>query len=271
MRAARVVCFAAIPALPAFAVAAWLAAPETATTYRVIDSRSRVEVAVRAEGLVDHSKGLIFRARDVKGMIVHDPLHPDRSRVDFRVPVAGLYLSEPRLTIEQTNMCLAYLRCAWILDMARFREISFIGSGVKLGEPRGSGYFGIHSPGRLEIRGRMNRVVLDGIARITSEGVEVVGRHYVHLRDHGIQPLIDVRSSAYKLKQDVEVTFHIFAVPMVEWELHEDEVHPSKLTDRAERSGELHGKGEPPDMKIPEPELENPHSGEYTDPKYEPR
>jgi polyisoprenoid-binding protein YceI len=270
MRTARALGFAAIPALPAFAIAAWLASPDGAETYRVIDSRSRVEVAVRAEGLIDNSKGLIFRARDIKGTIVHDPLHPERSSVDFRVPVKDMFLAEPRLTLEQTNMCIIYLRCAWVLDMARFGEISFLGSGVRFGEPRGSGYFSVHSPGRLEIRGTMNRTVIDGIARVTTEGIEVIGRHYVHLRDHGMQPLIDVRSSAYKLKQDVEVTYHIFAVPMVEWQLHEDEVHPSKLTPRGEHSGELEKKGEAPDMKRKEPELEDPHSGEYTDPRYEP-
>jgi polyisoprenoid-binding protein YceI len=271
MRTARALRLAAIPALPAFAIAAWLGAPDGATTYRVIDSRSRVEVIVRAEGLVDNFRGLIFRARDVKGTIVHDPLHPERSRVDFRVPVKDMYLAEPRLTAEQTKMCLLYLRCSWVLDMARFEEISFLGSGVRFGEPRGSGYFSVHSPGRLEIRGRMNRTVIDGIARVTTEGIEVIGRKYVHLRDHGIQPLIDVRSSAYKLKQDVEVTFHIFAVPMVEWQLHEDEIHPSTLTPRGEHAGELEKKGEAPDMKVPEPEPVDPHSGEYTDPRYEPR
>ena len=287
MRTRRVVLLAA--ALPAIATAAWLAAPGQ-VSYRVIDSRSRVEVIVKTEGLVNHSRGLVLRAHDVKGRIVYDPLHPDRSRVDLRVPVRGLEPVAPRMTQDEANYVLDFLRSTWVLDVLRWPEISFVGSGVRWGEPRGSGFpresegrspsrgpgfgapefRGIHCPGRLEIHGRMAQVVLDGIARVTTEGLEVIGRRYVRQRDHGIVPLKDI-SGVYTVKNELEVTFHIFAVPETELELQADEVHPSKLSERAQRSGELEKKGEPPEMKRAEPELQDKDSGEFTDPKYEPR
>lgn len=269
MRRTRAVCFAAIPVLPGIAVAAWLGSP-SALNYRIIASRSRVEVAVKTEGLINHSRGLILRAHDVTGNVVYDPLHPERSRVVFRVPVRGLEPVAPRMTIDEANYVLDFLRSTWVLDVLKYPEISFVGSGVKWGEPRGSGFFGIHCPGRLEIHGRMKQVVLDGIARVTSEGIEVSGRHYVNQRDHGMIPLKDI-SGVYTIKNELEVTFHVFAVPATEVELREDEVHPSKLTERAEKSGELEKKGEPPDMKVKEPEDKKPGAGSFADPRYEPR
>ncbi len=267
MRTRRVVLLAA--ALPAIATAAWLAAPGQ-VSYRVIDSRSRVEVIVKTDGLVNHSRGLVLRAHDVKGRIVYDPLHPDRSRVDLRVPVRGLEPVAPRMTQDEANYVLNFLRSTWVLDVLSWPEISFVGSGVRWGEPRGSGFHGIHCPGRLEIHGRMAQVVLGGIARVTTEGLEVIGRRYVRQRDHGIVPLKDI-SGVYTVKNELEVTFKIFAAPEAELELQADEVHPSKLSERAQRSGELEKKGEPPEMKRPEPELQDKGSGEFTDPKYEPR
>jgi polyisoprenoid-binding protein YceI len=267
MRARRVVFLAA--ALPAIAAAAWLAAPGE-LSYRVLDSRSRLEVIVKTEGLVNHSRGLVLRARGVKGRIVYDPLHPDRSRVDLRVPVRGLEPVSPRMTQDEANEVLNFTRSTWVLDVMRWPEISFVGSGVRWGEPRGSGFHGIHCPGRLEIKGRMAQVVLDGIARVTTEGIQVIGRRYVRQRDHGIVPLKDI-SGVYTIKNELEVTFDIFAVPDAALELRDDEVQPPKLTERGERSGELEKKGEPPELKRGEPELRDKGSGEFTDPKYEPR
>lgn len=269
MRRARIVCFAAIPALPAMAVAFWLGAAPT-TSYRIIASRSRIEVTVKTEGQIHQGHGLVLLAHDVKGRIVFDPLKPSAARVEFRCPVRGLEPYSPRMTIDEANYIMNFIRSTWVFDVGKNPEIAFIGSGIKFGEARGSGFYGVHCPGQLEMHGRRNPVVLDGIARVTSEGIEVSGRHYVRQRDFSMIPLKDV-SGVYTIKNEVEVSYKIWAAPEVENELHEDEAQMPKLTERAEKSGELKDKGQPPEMKRPEPEVKNPKSGEFTAPKFEPK
>ncbi len=237
MRRNKVLGFAAIPVLPVMAAAFWLGAPTT-QHYRILASRSRIEVRVTSEGQIHDGKGLVLLAHDVKGRIAFDPLHPDRTRVEFRVPGRGLEPLAPRMTTQEADYVLNFLRSTWVLDVLKWPEIAFVGSGVQFGEQRGSGYRAMKCPGQLEIHGRRNPVTLDGIARVTTEGIEVRGRRFVRQRDYGIVPLKDV-TGVYKVKEEVEVTYSVFATPVNENELAEDEAKPAKLTERAERSGEI--------------------------------
>jgi hypothetical protein len=265
----RVVCLAALPVFPAMAAAFFLAAP-TGQSYRIIHSRSRVEVTVQTDGLINHSKGLVIMAAGATGRIVYDPLHLDRTRVEFRLPVRFMEPIAPKMTNAEAFYVVDFIQSTWVFDCPKNPEIAFIGSSIKWGEARGSGFYAFHCPGQLEMHGRRNAITLDGIARVTSEGIEVSGRRYIHQRDYGMIPLKD-RTGVYKVKEDVEVTFHIFAEPEVENALKDDEAHPPKLTPRAEQSGELEKKGEPPEVKRPEPEVTKPHSGELTKPELEPK
>lgn len=267
MRRAKVIGFAAIPVLPAMAVALWVNAP-LAQNYRILASRSRIEVRVESEGQIHAGKGLVLLAHDVKGRIVFDPVHPEATRVEFRVPVRGLEPFAPRMTTQEADYVLNFLRSTWVFDAMKNPEIAFVGSGVKFGERRGSGYLAITCPGQLEMHGRRNPITLEGIARVTSEGIEVSGRRFVRQRDFGMIPLKDA-SAVYKIKEEVEVTYRIFATPVPENAIGEDETQPAKLTERAEKSGELLDKGQPPETKQAEPEVKT-RSGEL-DPRLEPR
>jgi len=263
VRVATILGLAVLPCLPILLA---VGDPD-AVTYRVINSRSRIEVAVKSEGFTNAAT-LVLQAYEVTGSIVYDAVHPSRSRITIRVPVQSLSPVSPRLPAAGVGAFLAFMRGYPILYMERFPEIAFLGSGVEWGSALGSGYRAVRSPGLLEIRGRRTQVLLQGIAHITTAGLEVSGRHYVHLHDHGVARPYHPESSI-QVKDDVEVNFHIFAVPEKELELRDDEVHPPKLTDRGEHSGELTPRGEPPDMKRKEPDLKTP-SGELA-PGLEPR
>ncbi|MEZ0227952.1 MAG: YceI family protein [Planctomycetota bacterium] len=268
MRRRQVIGFAAIPVLPVMAAALWIGG-DTTRHYRILASRSRVEVRVPSEGQIHNGKGLVLLAHDVKGAISFDPVHPDRSRIEFRVPVRGLEPFEPRMTTTEADYVLNFLRSTWVLDVQRWPEISFIGSGVQFHERRGSGYRAIQCPGQLEIHGRKNPATLDAIARITSEGIEVSGRRFVRQRDFGIIPLKDM-SAVYKIKEEVEVTFRVFATPVNETDLTEEEAQKAKLTERAEKSGELKGRAAPAEPMRPEPEVKT-KAGELTKPELQPK
>src|SRR5262249_40579358 len=149
-------------------------------------------------------KGLTLEARDFRGQIVFDPVHPKAIRVELRVPVRSLEPIAPGLDALERNEVIDWVRSSWILDMARQPEISFVGSAARFRGPSGGGYIGVDVPGRLEIHHRNNPATLSVQAKVTDEGVEVFGRHFVTLRTYDIIPLRDA-TGAYTIKRDVEV------------------------------------------------------------------
>jgi polyisoprenoid-binding protein YceI len=237
----------AVLALPALGFALYLGAP-TAVTYRIIPGRGSIHVRVPTEGLNVKARAIVLNAKEYRGTIVYDPVHPEKATVELKVNVRGLEPTSPRFTFRDTNLLLLYLRSRWVLDMVRWPEISFIGSGARFGGERGSGYYAVSVPGKLEIKGRLALVQLDAIASVGTEGIRVFGRHFVRQRDHGIVPLRD-RTGAYTLRNELEVSFDIFAAPSYERPLDEDEVKPPEWKERARDSGTL---------KIPEPSDEPP-------------
>lgn len=197
-------------------------------------------------------QGLTLEARDFRGSIVFDPTHPLGSRVELHVPVRSLEPLSPSLEGEDRNEVIDWVRSSWVLDVARAPEISFVGSGVHFRGSAGGGYVNVQMTGRLEIHHRMNPVVLPALAKLTDDGLEVMGRYRVSLRSFDILQLRD-RTGAYTMKRDVEVDFHVVAVPETELELKDGEVHLPTLTPRAEHAGELSGKvPEEAELKVPE-------------------
>lgn len=216
-------------------------------------------------------RGLTLEARDYRGSIVYDPAQPRAVRVEVRVPVRSLEPVAPSLEGEDRSEVIDWLRSSWVLDVARSPEISFVGSGAHFRGSAGGGFVNAQVSGRLEIHHRSNPVSLAILAKLTDEGVEVIGRHQVTLRSFDVLPLRD-RTGVYRLRRDVEVDFHVTAVPEAQLELGADEVHPPELTGRAEHAGELTGQApetapltvpEEPDLKVPaEPELRIPEEAD---------
>src|SRR5690349_16204277 len=130
MGRARVAAFAAV--VPAVALATWLASP-TARTYRILPGRGRITVRVRSEGQIHPTSGLLLEAKDYRGKIVFDPKSPGATRVELHVPVRSLEPVAPRMTTEEHDYVLEWLRSSWVLDEARAAEIAFVGSGAKWG------------------------------------------------------------------------------------------------------------------------------------------
>ncbi len=275
--------------LPVVALAAWLADPRV-MQFRFVMGSGWLKVKVKTEGgPITPRSGLELSARDLRGEIVYDPLHPERSRVDLRVPVRALEPTAPAMTAgarrqalepmdrdqlatgDEKSFIMSYVRSTWVLDAVRAPDVAFLGSGVKFGEDRGSGYVAVTVPGRLELRGRTAPARLDGIARVTTSGIEIVGRHWVHLSSYGIPRIQDTATGGtYRLGDEVEIEFHLVAVPAHADALGPDEVQFPKLTPRAERSGEP--KVAEPELRAKEPALQPEHERSGTlDPKVLPK
>lgn len=244
-------------ALPAALGAAWLALPDAVPSFRIVPGR--LTVRARWGGLVQHTDGLLLEARDWRGRISFDPLRPTTARVSVSVSVRSLEPVSPRLEEQERNLVLAYAFAPDLLDAGRWPEIAFVGSGLRAGGERGSGFFAVSVPGRVEVRGRAMAATLDAIARVTTAGLEVYGRHFIRASDHGIRFVAapDRLPGPGAIRDELEVEFRLLAVPETSLELREDEARPPELRERTRRSGE-------PLREAPAPKT---RSGEWRDPK----
>ncbi len=268
--------WAVVLAIVAAGLVAAVPGAPTARTYRIVPGHGKIEVYVKTEGLVNPSRGLILEAKDYSGKIVYDPLRPQASTVELRIPVRRLEPTAPTMTREEHDDLIVWLRSSWVLDMRRFSEIAFFGSGAHLGGARGSGFRAITVPGRLQIHGYMHEAKLQAIARIATDGIMIMGRHFVRQREHGMVPLKDA-TGVYTIRNEVEIVFNLFAVPETELALHPDEVQPPEWKERAEKSGEMLPGAPAPDRPLEDDEVKPPSleprtekSGEWTDPKVDP-
>lgn len=122
-----------------------------AERWRLDRAHSRVTFSVTKWGFAE----VEGRFRDFSGFIVHDPLRPSTSRVEWRIKIASVDTGEPNRdrTLQQPEY----------FDARRFEEMTFVSATV---EPVGPQAFQV--AGVLTIRGR---------ARLLRVRVNHRGRH----------------------------------------------------------------------------------------------
>jgi polyisoprenoid-binding protein YceI len=119
------------------------------TTYTIDSTHSGAHFTVRHMMITNVRGGF----RNIKGMVVHDPENPAKSRVEAEIDAASIDTREPQRD--------AHLRSADFLDVERFPAISFRSTAV---EPAGENEWRV--AGDLTIRGTTRPVALhvEGLA-----------------------------------------------------------------------------------------------------------
>lgn len=196
--------FATIVVASAFAAA-------VRTAYKVDSAKSKIEIHVAKDGFLkafghDH----LVTATQFSGDVQVNAAKMEDSAVSFTAESAALRVIDPGESEKDRSEVQANMLGAEVLDVARYPQIEFSSTAVKVSSSAG-GKFEVQVVGTLTLHGTQKPITLPAKVQIAGDGTFICDTEVSFLQsDFGITPYNPTRG-AVKVKDKLTLVFHIVA------------------------------------------------------------
>ncbi len=202
--------------LPAiFVLGATVATPafgaDARTTYKIDSAKSRIEIHVAKDGFLkafghDH----LISATKFSGEVKVNTAKMEDSAVSFSADSAALKVIDPGESEKDRNEVQATMLGTQVLDVARFPQIDFSSTAVKVSSSSG-GKFELQVTGILTLHGTQKPITLPAHVQIADDGALACDTEISFLQsEFGITPY-KAAGGAVRVKDKVTLAFHIVA------------------------------------------------------------
>ncbi len=199
-----------------FVVLLMIAAPgtfnaETKITHSIDSAKSKIEIQVAKDGFFkafghDH----VVSATKFSGGVQFVSARVEDSSVSFTADTNSLRVIDPGESEEDRNEVQATMLGEQVLDVARYPQIQFSSSAVKV-VSASKNTFDLQVSGALTLHGTQKPVTLPVHLQISDDGSLTCDTEISLLQsDFGITPY-KAAGGAVKVKDKLKLTFHIVA------------------------------------------------------------
>jgi polyisoprenoid-binding protein YceI len=197
-------------ALTAVLLAPFTMLAQGSQPYSVDTVQSKVEINVYKEGLFkafghDH----LMAAKELAGQVQFDPQKIDQSTVRLKFPAKSITVIDPGESEKDRRDVQATMEGEKVLDVARFREISFTSSSVSAVKKTPGGWE-LTLSGNLNLHGVEKQVSFPLRVRAEAGELRGVGEISLLQSDYGITA-VKVGGGAVKVKDKLKITFIVIA------------------------------------------------------------
>ena len=180
--------------------------------YVIDGAKSKMEIHVGKEGAFkafghDH----LIEAKEISGEAQFDPQKVEESSVRLRIATKSLIAVDPGESEKDGKDVQATMTGEKVLDVAKFREISFASTRVS-GAKKLSDGWELTLAGKLKLHGVEKPVSFP--LRVRADGKQLRGEGELSIlqTDYGITP-VKAGGGTVKVKDKLKITFTIVAVP----------------------------------------------------------
>jgi polyisoprenoid-binding protein YceI len=184
---------------------------ESKTTYSIDSAKSKIEIQVAKDGFFkafghDH----LVSATKFSGGVHLAAAKMEESSVSFAADADSLRVIDPGESEKDRTEVQATMLGEQVLDVARYPQIQFSSSGVKL-VSSSKNTFDLQVSGPLTLHGAQKPVTLPVHLQISDDGSLTCDTEISLLQsDFGITPY-KAAGGAVKVKDKLKLTFHIVA------------------------------------------------------------
>jgi polyisoprenoid-binding protein YceI len=178
--------------------------------YSVDTVQSKVEINVYKEGLFkafghDH----LMAAKELAGQVQFDPQKIAQSTVRLKFPTKSITVIDPGESEKDRRDVQATMEGEKVLDVAKFREISFTSSSVSAVKKTPGGWE-LTLSGNLNLHGVEKQVIFPLRVRAAAGELRGAGEISLLQSDYGITP-VKVGGGAVKVKDKLKIAFIVIA------------------------------------------------------------
>lgn len=184
---------------------------DSRTTYTINPAKSKIEIQVAKEGFFkafghDH----LVSATHFSGSVQLAAAKMEESSVTFTAESNSLHVIDPGESEKDRSEVQATMLGEHVLDTARYPQIQFASSAVKVASASKNA-FDLQVSGTLTLHGRQKSVTLPVRVQISDDGSLTCDTEVSLLQsDFGITPY-KAAGGAVKVKDKLKLTFHIVA------------------------------------------------------------
>jgi polyisoprenoid-binding protein YceI len=184
---------------------------ESHQAYVVDSQKSKIEVQVAREGFFkafghDH----LISAKEFSGDVQFDSARLENSSVSFTIEAKSLAVVDPGESEKDRKDVQATMLGEQVLDVARYPQIQFSSSSVKVVSKK-KGIYELQVEGTLTLHGAKKSVTVPVRAQIMEDGTLSVFAEVLLLQsDYGITP-VKVAGGTVRVKDRLKLTFQILA------------------------------------------------------------
>src|SRR5256885_5240384 len=184
---------------------------ESKTTYSIDSAKSKIEIQVAKDGFFkafghDH----VVSATKFSGSVQFGSAKVEDSSVSFTAEANSLRVTDPGESEKDRSEVQATMLGEQVLDVARYPQIQFSSSAVKL-VSSSKNTFDLQVSGPLTLHGTQKPVTLPVHLQISDDGSITCDTEISLLQsDFGITPY-KAAGGAVKVKDKLKLTFHIVA------------------------------------------------------------